>query len=455
MKPTLPLIALSAFGLGVTSQAAPLPSGFHEGKQPVGNGAVIHYVRGGRGEPLVLVHGFGESARMWRPYLALLGKEYTVLTPDLPGMEGSSFMPNGEYDMKRVAQRLHEFVRRQGFKRIRLVGHDIGLMAVFAYAEQYPDEVSKLALIEAPIPGIGKTWPEVFNNPALWHFHFPNSPIALKLVKGRERTFLDHFWISFSGNPKAVAIPETERQTYARLYAKPGTMAAMLGYFKNFPVDAQENAAFVTKGKLTMPILAIAAERSMNDALERQAKEVAENVQSHIVPKAGHWLMEERPEAIKGYLLPFLRSGTARRGSASEFCGDSQNERLTPREIATRASIGAGAGTSGVSGIQTRVLKGDPTKPGLYTIELRVPARTTIQAHTHPDERVATVVSGVWSFGYGSRFDAKSLKSLPAGSFYTEPAGVAHFARTGNTPVLVHITGVGPTGTEYVKEARP
>src|SRR5437870_1485438 len=127
---------------------------------------------------------------------------------------------------------------------------------------------------------------------------------------------------------------------------------------------------------------------------------------------------------------------------------------LTPSEINVIASIGAGAGTSGVSGIQTRVLKGDPNKAGLYTIQLTVPANTTIQAHTHPDDRVATVISGMWFIGYGSRFDEKKLKSLTAGSFYTEPPNMAHFARTGNGTVVIQITGYGPTGTKYTESTR-
>lgn len=135
---------------------------------------------------------------------------------------------------------------------------------------------------------------------------------------------------------------------------------------------------------------------------------------------------------------------------ALAFAPSPKQIRLTPAEIAGLKATGAGAGTSGVSGISTRVLKGDPTKPGLYTIELRVPANTRIEAHTHPDDRVVTVVSGIWSFGYGDRFDAKALKALPPGSFYSEPPNVAHFAHTGRTPVLVHITGYGPTGTHYV-----
>jgi pimeloyl-ACP methyl ester carboxylesterase len=286
--------------------AASLQPGFVEGRQPVGGGAVVHYVRGGKGEPVVLVHGFGETARMWRPLMPTLAKEYTVLAPDLPGLAGSSFMPTGVYDMKTVAVRLHEFVRRQGFKRIRLVGHDIGLMAVYAYAAQYPDEVSKLVLLDAPIPGIGDTWPKVFNNPALWHFHFPNSPIALKLVKGRERIFLDHFWMSFSAEPNDVKIAESEREAYTRLYARPGAMAA-LGYFKAFPTDAKQNGAFLAKGKLPMPVLTVEGERGMGGALKAQAVDVAEDVRSYVLKGAGHWLLDERPAQVKAYLMPFLR----------------------------------------------------------------------------------------------------------------------------------------------------
>lgn len=131
---------------------------------------------------------------------------------------------------------------------------------------------------------------------------------------------------------------------------------------------------------------------------------------------------------------------------------DSFGLRLTPQEIEAIKPNEAGAGTSGVSGIKTRILKGDPTKEGLYTIQLTVPANTKIEAHTHPDDRVATVISGTWQIGYGSRFDEKKLKALNPGSFYTEEPNIAHFARTGKEPVILQITGEGPTGTEYVKK---
>jgi uncharacterized RmlC-like cupin family protein len=133
----------------------------------------------------------------------------------------------------------------------------------------------------------------------------------------------------------------------------------------------------------------------------------------------------------------------------------SSARRLTPREIAELAQVGPGAGTSGVAGIRTTVLEGDPTKTGLYTIRLNVPANTRIEAHSHRDDRSATVVSGTWHLGYGDRFDEKALKALPPGSFYTEPPGRMHFALTATEPVVVHITGYGPTDTTYAQKLPP
>ncbi len=123
--------------------------------------------------------------------------------------------------------------------------------------------------------------------------------------------------------------------------------------------------------------------------------------------------------------------------------------RLTPGEFDFSSAATAGTGTSGVKSIRTLVLKGDPNKPGLYTILLSVPAHTRIAAHTHPDDRVATVISGTWRIGYGRVFDASKLKALPPGSFYTEPSNDSHFAETRDTPVIVEITGYGPSGTVY------
>jgi quercetin dioxygenase-like cupin family protein len=137
---------------------------------------------------------------------------------------------------------------------------------------------------------------------------------------------------------------------------------------------------------------------------------------------------------------------------AAVLSAQNPQKRITPAEVPWPAGASAGTalvGSSGVSGTQTVTLKGDPTKAGLYTILLRVGPNTRIQAHSHPDDRVATVVSGDWYFGYGKTFDEAGLKQLPPGSFYTEPPGVDHFAMTKATGVVIQISGTGPSGTTY------
>jgi uncharacterized RmlC-like cupin family protein len=128
---------------------------------------------------------------------------------------------------------------------------------------------------------------------------------------------------------------------------------------------------------------------------------------------------------------------------------ETAEKRITPAEVQWPTAAGGAAGTSGVAGIQTVVVKGDPTKAGLYTLLLRLGPNNRIQAHSHRDDRVATVVSGKWYFGYGRQFSEAALKELPPGSFYTEPPGVFHLAMTKNEPVVIQITGTGPSDTVY------
>jgi quercetin dioxygenase-like cupin family protein len=124
--------------------------------------------------------------------------------------------------------------------------------------------------------------------------------------------------------------------------------------------------------------------------------------------------------------------------------------RIAPNEVKWPAPAAGGVGTSGVAGTQTVVVKGDPTKPGLYTLLLRVGPNTKIEAHAHPDDRIATVISGTWYFGYGRQFNESALKMLPAGSIYAEPPNANHFAMTRGEGVVIQITGMGPSGTAYV-----
>ena len=136
--------------------------------------------------------------------------------------------------------------------------------------------------------------------------------------------------------------------------------------------------------------------------------------------------------------------------SSTALGAQTGEQRITPGEVKWPAAVAGGVGTSGVGGTQTVILKGDPTRPGLYSLLLRVGPNTRIEAHSHPDDRVATVISGTWYFGYGEQFDEKALKALPPGSFYTEPPHANHFAMTRGDTVTIHITGTGPSGTTYV-----
>ena len=293
------LVLLLAFGM-VTSAQSPR----YESKTAQLSGAKLHYLKAGTGSSvLVLIHGFGDTSRMWVPLFDNFAKDYTIIAPDMRGLGESSRPPAG-YDKKTIAADIHELVKSLGYQRINLVGHDIGLMVAYAYAAQYPTEVEKLALLEAPIPGVGDIWEKVYTSPALWHFHFVKSPIALDLVKGRERLFLEHFWQTLSPHPETFS--ETDRKAYAKSYAQEGAMRAAFEMFKAFDtLDAADNRKFAAT-KLPMPVLTIEGDKAMGGALETQAKLVATNVTSIRFVDTGHWLMEQRPAETRAELTKFF-----------------------------------------------------------------------------------------------------------------------------------------------------
>jgi pimeloyl-ACP methyl ester carboxylesterase len=264
----------------------------------------IHYLKAGTGKKaLVLIHGFGDTSHMWIPLFEEFGREYTIIAPDMRGL-GESSRPAAGYDKKTIAADMHDLVKSLGFQRIDLAGHDIGLMVAYAYAAQYPNEVEKLALLEAPIPGIGDIWQKVYTTPALWHFHFVFSPIALELVRGRERLFLEHFWQTLSPHPETFS--EADRRIYAKAYAQEGAMRAAFEMFKTFDSqDAEDNRRFAV-AKLPMPVLTIEGDKAMGGALEVQAKMVGTNVTSITLKDTGHWLMEQRPAEVKTELKNFF-----------------------------------------------------------------------------------------------------------------------------------------------------
>ncbi len=326
--------------------------------------------------------------------------------------------------------------------RADVVAHDIGNMVGFALASHHTDRVTKLVLMDAPPPGIGP-WDDILKTPFLWHFRF-GGPDMERLVAGRERIYLDRFWNEFSADP--AHFPEASRAHYAQLYAGPGRMHAGFAQFAAFDRDAIDNRAWLAAhGKLPMPVLAIGGEKSFGPMMAVVAQAGAADVQERVIPNAGHWLMEEQPKATVAAIHDFLEARPVT--AAGAHLGQTA---LSFDQTQAMPMAGAGAGTSGIGGIRTTLLYGDPAKPGPYVLEIHVPPNTVIAAHTHRDDRVATVISGAWYFGYGARPGDAPVKPLTAGGLYTEPGSAPHFAFTRAEPAAVRLTGIGPSDTTYV-----
>src|SRR3989475_673361 len=202
------------------------------------NGIKLHYLTAGHGTALILLHGYAETSRMWKPIIPVLAGRFTVIAPDLPGI-GDSEIPADGLDMKSAAIRIHALVRSLGIQKAEVMGHDIGLMVAYAYAAQFPAEVEKLVLMDAFLPGVGG-WEAVYNDPRIWHFRF-NGPTPEALVKGRERTYFEHFWNDFAAD-KTRSIPDVDRQAYTAAYSRPGRMRAGWAYFVSFPRAAKDFA---------------------------------------------------------------------------------------------------------------------------------------------------------------------------------------------------------------------
>ncbi len=265
------------------------------------DGVKLHYLTAGRGPALILLHGYAETSRMWRPIIPILAKRFTVIAPDLPGI-GDSAIPAKGLDMKTSAVRMHGLARSLGVEKAGVVGHDIGLMVAYAYAAQFPAETEKLVVMDAFLPGVGQ-WEAIYNNPGFWHFRF-NGPTPEALVRGRERTYFEHYWNNFAADKKR-SIPEADRKAYTAAYARPGRMRAGWAYFVSFQ-QAAKDFAQLAQTRLTMPVLSIGGEKSLGEALAQQMKLVASDVTVVVLKNTGHWLLEERPKQTTDALVEFL-----------------------------------------------------------------------------------------------------------------------------------------------------
>jgi len=283
------------------AQVEPFPAAFHE-QDIATNGTTIHVRVGGHGPAVVLLHGYGETGDMWAPLAANLMRDHTVIVPDLRGL-GLSAKPVTGYEKKLQGQDVSGVLEALHVGKVDVVAHDIGNMVGFAFVEENPGRVTRLVLMDAPLPGIGP-WEEILKNPLLWHFRF-GGPDMERLVAGRERIYLDRFWNEFSATP--AHFTEASRQHYAALYAQPGAMHGGFSQFAAFDQDGIDNRAFLAKnGKLMLPVLAIGGAKSFGLGMAEDARAAFANVEGLSIPDSGHWLMEEQPAATVAAIRAFL-----------------------------------------------------------------------------------------------------------------------------------------------------
>jgi pimeloyl-ACP methyl ester carboxylesterase len=292
-------IAVLSLVQSAGAEVRPFPRNFHTENIST-DGATIYVRVGGSGPAVVMLHGFADTGDMWVPLASAMMKDHTVIVPDLRGM-GLSSHPEAGYDKKTQARDIAAVLDKLNVQKADLVTHDIGNMVGYALAAQYPDRITKWAVIDAPLPGIGP-WEEILKSPLLWHFNF-RGPDVDRLVKGRERIYLDRFYNELSANPKAI--DEQTRNHYAKLYARPGNMHYAFEQFAAFAQDAKDNKVFAEK-KLTMPILALGAEKSFGDQQAAIMREVGTNVEGGIITASGHWIMEEQPDQTVTKVRAFL-----------------------------------------------------------------------------------------------------------------------------------------------------
>jgi pimeloyl-ACP methyl ester carboxylesterase len=264
-------------------------------------GVEFHYLTAGKGPAVILLHGYTQTSRMWRPLIPRLAAKFLVIAPDLPGIGDSSVPANG-LDMKTSAIRVHALVKSLGVRKARVVGHDIGLMVAYAYAAMYPAEVEKLVVMDAFLPGVDG-WEPYYNNPNLWHFRF-HGPTPEALVAGREKTYFAYFWNDLAAD-KTHSLPLADREAYVAAYSRPGRMRAGWAYFAAWPQTANDFAE-LAKTKLTMPVLSIAGEKASASTLGPQMKLVATDVTIIVLKDSGHWIMEERPQETMDAITKFL-----------------------------------------------------------------------------------------------------------------------------------------------------
>jgi pimeloyl-ACP methyl ester carboxylesterase len=282
---------------------------FTHGMADIEPGLRLHFVTAGASErTVILLHGFPQTWWEWHRIIPpLVRAGFRVVAPDYRGA-GSSWRPHGGYDKRTMAEDIHRLLHRhlQIDRPIALVGHDIGLMVAYAYAQAHRDEVSHLVVMDAPIPGTA-VFERIRTDPRVWHFAFHNvRDLPEMLVAGRERPYLQAFYNARTYDPSAIS--EADLDIYASAYAAPGAMRAGFELYRAFDQDVEDNRdALRRNGRLGMPVLAVGGGTSTTGPLMAEMlREVADNVTALRVTRTAHWIAEENPGELTAALVKFL-----------------------------------------------------------------------------------------------------------------------------------------------------
>ncbi len=273
------------------------------------DGVRLHYVSGGRadGDTIVLLAGFPESWYAWRKVMPLLAERYRIIAPDLPG-QGDSDRPLGGYDTKSLALLVHGLLRQLDVRRYFMAGHDVGAWVAYPYSVLFGDEVRRLVLLDAGIPGI--TLPDALPTAPqrawrTWHFAFHAVPdLPETLITGKEREYLDWFLRRKTANPETFS--ESDMEEYLRVFMKDGGLRAGLAYYRAADLSAQQNRELSAQGKLKMPVLGLGADQGSITDMAAALKDFADDVRGGTIASCGHFLPEEQPASVARELVAFF-----------------------------------------------------------------------------------------------------------------------------------------------------
>lgn len=267
------------------------------------NGVNIHYVKGGQGTPVILVHGWPQTWKEWYNQMPVISKTNTVIALDLRGA-GESDKPEMGYTKKIMATDIFELIKILGYDKVTIIGHDIGGMVAYSFANLFPEKTMAMGIGDVPVPGFEPFWSYVTNDPRAWHFAFHAVPEVPELmVKGREKEYIKHFMLSMMGNKEAFE--EKDFDYYANWLKNSGNLRGGFEYYRAFKQDAEDNKQFFGT-KIKVPVFAFGGQYSMGENQGVLMQNLAENVTTVNILNAGHWVTEENPKQLNAALIEFL-----------------------------------------------------------------------------------------------------------------------------------------------------